>query len=126
MSTLLAIALGGAVGALGRHFVNVGMAAWVGLGIPWGTLIVNIGGSFAMGVLVHAMATSWTVSPELRALLTVGGLGAFTTFSTFSLDAGVLYERGQVMFAAAYVLASVVGAIGALVVGLRLARLVFA
>jgi fluoride exporter len=122
---LFAIAFGGAVGALGRHFVNVGVATWIGLGIPWGTLVVNVVGSFAMGVLVHVMATTWTVTPEVRALLTVGGLGAFTTFSTFSLDAIVLYERGQVMFAAVYVLASVIGAIGALLVGLRLARLVF-
>jgi fluoride exporter len=126
MNMLLAIAVGGAVGALGRHFVNVGVAAWIGLGIPWGTLTVNIVGSFAMGVLVHIMATTWSVTPEIRALLTVGGLGAFTTFSTFSLDAIVLYERGQVMFAAGYVLASVVGAIGALFIGLRLARVVFA
>ncbi len=126
MNMLLAIAFGGAVGALGRHFVNVGFATWIGLGIPWGTLTVNIAGSFAMGVLVHVMAATWTVTPEMRALLTVGGLGAFTTFSTFSLDAIVLYERGQAMFAAAYVLASVVGAIGALFIGLRLARVVFA
>lgn len=126
MNMLLAIAFGGAVGALGRHFVNLGMAAWIGLGIPWGTLVVNIGGSLIMGFLVHAMATTWTVSPEMRALLTVGGLGAFTTFSTFSLDVFALYERGQVVFAGAYILASVVGAIGALYVGLRLARVVFA
>lgn len=126
MNMVLAIAFGGAIGALGRHFVNVGVATWIGLGIPWGTLIVNIVGSFAMGVLVHIMAMTWTVTPEVRALLTVGGLGAFTTFSTFSLDVVVLYERGQVMFAAGYVLASVVGAIGALFIGLRLARVVFA
>jgi CrcB protein len=126
MNMLMAIAFGGAVGALGRHFVNVGVSHWIGLGIPWGTLIVNIIGSFAMGVLVHIMATTWTVPPEVRALLTVGALGAFTTFSTFSLDVIVLYERGQVVFAAGYILASVVGAIGALLLGLRLARVVFA
>ncbi|HCP01434.1 MAG: fluoride efflux transporter CrcB [Alphaproteobacteria bacterium] len=125
MNILFAIAVGGAAGALGRHFVNVGIAASFGLGIPWGTFVVNVCGSFVMGMLVHVMSTAWTVSPELRALLTVGGLGAFTTFSTFSLDAVALYERGQVMFAAVYVLASVVGAIGALLIGLRLARLVF-
>lgn len=126
MNMLLAIAFGGAVGALGRHFVNVGMAAWIGHGLPWGTLTVNIVGSFAMGVLVHVMAVTWTVSPELRALLTVGGVGAFTTFSTFSLDAVLLYDRGQTMFAALYVVASVVGAIGGLLIGLRVARLMFA
>ncbi|MEK9902126.1 MAG: CrcB family protein, partial [Rhodospirillaceae bacterium] len=95
-------------------------------GFPWGTLAVNILGSFVMGALVHIMAVSWSVSPELRALLTVGGLGAFTTFSTFSLDAVALYERGQLMLAAGYVLASVIGALGALVLGIRLARLVIA
>jgi CrcB protein len=126
MNMVLAIAFGGAVGALGRHFVNVGMVAWVGHGFPWGTLAVNILGSFVMGVLVHVMAVSWSVSPELRALLMVGGLGAFTTFSTFSLDAVALYERGQLVLAAAYVLASVIGALGALVLGIRLARLVIA
>ena len=106
-------------------FVNVGVANWIGHGFPWGTLTVNLVGSFAMGILVHIMATTWTVTPEVRALLTVGGLGAFTTFSTFSLDVIVLYERGQVMLAAGYVLASVVGAVGALFIGLRLARVVF-
>ena len=126
MNMVLAIAFGGAVGALGRHFVNVGMVAWSGHGFPWGTLAVNILGSFVMGALVHIMAVSWSVSPELRALLTVGGLGAFTTFSTFSLDAVALYERGQLMLAAGYVLASVIGALGALVLGIRLARLVIA
>ena len=126
MNMVLAIAFGGAVGALGRHVVNVGMVAWIGHGFPWGTLAVNILGSFVMGALVHIMAVSWSVSPELRALLTVGGLGAFTTFSTFSLDAVALYERGQLMLAAGYVLASVIGALGALVLGIRLARLVIA
>ena len=113
MNMVLAIAFGGAVGALGRHFVNVGMVAWIGHGFPWGTLAVNILGSFVMGALVHVMTVSWSISPELRALLTVGGLGAFTTFSTFSLDAVALYERGQLVLAAAYVLASVIGALGA-------------
>lgn len=126
MNMVFAIAFGGAVGALGRHFVNVGMAALLGHGFPWGTLTVNVVGSLAMGVLVHVMAVGWSISPEMRALLTVGGLGAFTTFSTFSLDVIVLYERGQVAFAALYVLASVVASIGALFVGLRLARLVLA
>lgn len=126
MNMVVVIAFGGAVGAVGRHFVDVGMVALLGHGFPWATLTVNVLGSFVMGVLIHLMAVSWTVSPEMRALLTVGGLGAFTTFSTFSLDAVVLYERGQIILAALYVLASVVGAIGGLLVGLRLARLVLA
>jgi len=122
---IVAIAIGGAAGAVGRHFVNVGMVALLGHGFPWGTLVVNIGGSLIMGVLAHVMATSWTVSPELRALMTVGALGAFTTFSTFSLDVVSLYERGQIGLAAIYVIASVTASVGALFLGLKLARVVF-
>lgn len=124
MNMLVAIALGGAVGALGRHFVNVGVTSLLGHGFPWGTLAVNVVGSFIMGVLVETMALAWTVSPELRALLTVGFLGAFTTFSTFSLDVATLYGRGQPALAAAYVGVSVALSIGALFIGLKAARLV--
>jgi CrcB protein len=125
MSMIIAIAIGGAAGAVGRHFVNIGMASLLGHGFPWGTLTVNVVGSLIMGLLVHLMAVSWTVSPEMRALLTVGGLGAFTTFSTFSIDAVVLYERGAIGAAAIYVIVSVVAAIGALFLGLRLGRMLF-
>jgi fluoride exporter len=125
VNMIVAIAIGGAAGAVGRHFVNVGMVALLGHGFPWGTLVVNIGGSLIMGVLAHVMATSWTVSPELRALMTVGALGAFTTFSTFSLDVVSLYERGQIGLAAIYVIASVTASVGALFLGLKLARVVF-
>jgi CrcB protein len=125
MSMIIAIAIGGAAGAVGRHFVNIGMASLLGHGFPWGTLTVNVVGSLIIGLLVHLMAVSWTVSPEMRALLTVGGLGAFTTFSTFSIDAVVLYERGAIGAAAIYVIVSVVAAIGALFLGLRLGRMLF-
>src|SRR3546814_306647 len=126
MNMLVAIAVGGAIGALGRHYVNVAMAGWLGHGFPWGTVTVNILGSFVMGVLVEAMALAWSVSPELRAVLTVGFLGAFTTFSTFSLDVATLYGRGHLGLAAFYVLISVTAAIAALFLGLKLARLVLA
>lgn len=126
MKLLFAIAIGGAVGALGRHFVSAGMAQLLGHGFPWGTLTVNILGSFVMGVLVEAMALAWSPAPEVRALLTVGVLGAFTTFSTFSLDVAVLYERGALGAAAAYILVSVTVSVLALFAGLRLMRLVLA
>ena len=126
MNMIVAIAIGGAAGAVGRHFVNVGMVSILGHGFPCGTLVVNIGGSLIMGILAHVMATSWAVSPEVRALMTVGALGAFTTFSTFSLDVVTLYERGQIGLAAIYVVVSVTASVGALVLGLKLARVVFA
>jgi CrcB protein len=124
MNMLVAIAVGGAVGALGRHFVNVAMGSLLGTGFPWGTVTVNIVGSFLMGVLIHMLAVSWNVSPEMRALLTVGALGAFTTFSTFSLDVVTMYERDALLLVGVYVVVSVVASIGALLVGLRLARVV--
>ena len=75
-----------------------------------------------MGVLVETSALVWSPSPELRAFLTVGLLGAFTTFSTFSLEVVLLYERGQMLLAGAYVASSVVLAVGGLFAGLALVR----
>lgn len=126
MKLLAAIALGGAIGALGRHFVAVGMAAWLGHGFPWGTLAVNVVGSLVMGALIEIMALAWSPSIELRALLTVGLLGAFTTFSTFSLDVVTLYERGETGLVVMYVAASFILSVGALFAGMRLLRLVLA
>jgi CrcB protein len=126
MKLVLAIALGGAIGAVGRHYVSVAMVLLVGHGFPWGTIVVNIAGSFLMGVLIETMALVWSPSVELRALLTVGVLGAFTTFSTFSLDVATLYERGATLQLAVYIVASVAISILALFAGLRLMRLVLA
>lgn len=126
MKLVLAIALGGAIGAVGRHYVSVAMTLLVGHGFPWGTLVVNIAGSFLMGVLIETMALAWSPSAEMRALLTVGVLGAFTTFSTFSLDVATLYERGTPLALAAYVSVSVAISILALFAGMRLMRLVLA
>jgi len=122
MKLLVAIAAGGAVGALARHFVNVLALAWFGTAFPWGTITVNIVGSFLMGVLVEVSALAWSPGPALRAMLAVGMLGAFTTFSTFSLEAALLYERGQLGLSALYVLLSVTLSVGGLFAGLALIR----
>jgi CrcB protein len=124
MKLVLAIALGGAIGAVGRHYVSVAMVLLLGHGFPWGTVAVNIAGSFLMGALIETMALAWSPSAEMRALLTVGVLGAFTTFSTFSLDVATLYERGATLQLAVYIVASVAVSILALFAGLRLMRLV--
>lgn len=126
MKLILAIALGGAFGAVGRHYVSAGMISLFGHGFPWGTLIVNVIGSFTMGALIEIMALAWSPSLEMRALLTVGMLGAFTTFSTFSLDVITLYERGAGLVMALYVAASVAVSILALFAGMRLLRLALA
>jgi len=122
MKLVMAIAAGGALGAVARHFIGHQMAVWLGHGFPWGTLTVNVVGSFTMGVLVEVMALAWSPSQEMRAFLTVGMLGALTTFSTFSLDIAVLYERGASLLVAAYIGASVALSVAALFAGLSLMR----
>ncbi len=122
VQVLTAIAFGGAIGAVARHLVVGQVALWTGHGFPFGTLTVNVVGSFVMGLIVELSALAWSPSPELRAFLTVGFLGAFTTFSAFSLDAVALYERGALLLCAAYVVASVVLSIGAFFAALALVR----
>ncbi|WP_422366210.1 fluoride efflux transporter CrcB [Pelagibius sp.] len=125
-TVLASVALGGALGALGRYVMVSQVGHWFGpmlAGFPLGTLSVNVLGSFVMGLLVEFMAIVWSPSPELRALLTVGFLGAFTTFSTFSMEAVLLYERGALLQAAGYVGASVVLSIAGFAAGLYLVRI---
>lgn len=117
--TLLQVALGGALGSSARFLVNVGAGRTLGFGFPWGTMIVNILGSFLMGVLmVLALERGARSVPFLMA----GILGGFTTFSAFSLDAVTLYQRGHAGLAAGYVGASVGLSLAALVAGAALAR----
>lgn len=92
---LFAIAIGGAAGALLRFGVATGMAGLLGRGFPYGTLAANVLGCLAMGVLYVLFLERLAVSPELRAALLVGLLGAFTTFSTFSIETLVLVENGE-------------------------------
>lgn len=123
MKMILAVAAGGALGAVARYLVMVGVGRLLGPhDFPWGTLTVNVVGSVLMGVLIEVLALAWSPSQEVRALLVVGVLGAFTTFSTFSLDVMVLFERGQTLFVAAYVAGSVVLCVGGLFAGLHLMR----
>jgi len=114
--------LGGGIGAALRHGVNFGAARWLGAGFPWGTLIVNVTGSLIMGLIAGYFAFKGDVSQNWRLFLTTGILGGYTTFSAFSLDAAVLYERGEVSLAAVYVVASVVLSIAGLFVGMWLAK----
>ncbi len=120
LSTLLSVALGGAIGASGRFLVGQAALRILGPTFPWGTLLVNAVGSFAMGVLVVLLTQSG--NERLNPFLLTGVLGGFTTFSAFSLDAVTLYERGQATLAGGYVLASVFLSIGGLVLGFWLAR----
>ncbi|MGL4322633.1 MAG: fluoride efflux transporter CrcB [Beijerinckiaceae bacterium] len=124
MNAMLLVFAGAGLGGVLRHLVNIGCAQACGTAFPWGTLTVNVVGSFLMGALTGWLAfragEGWTQGARL--FLTTGVLGGFTTFSAFSLDAILLWERGQVTAAAAYVGASVGASIVALVAGLAMMR----
>lgn len=122
MNGYLVVALGSAIGGALRHGVNVGSARLLGTGWPYGTLTVNVVGSFTIGVIAAYFARKGHASQTWMLFLVTGILGGFTTFSAFSLDAVLLWERGQVGRAALYVGSSVALSIGALVVGLALVR----
>ncbi|AMY67717.1 fluoride efflux transporter CrcB [Frigidibacter mobilis] len=124
IQTLSQVALGGALGASARYLTNVGVLRLLRPGFPWATIIVNVVGSFLMGVLVIALAKLF--GNRFAPLLMTGLLGGFTTFSAFSLDAVTLWESGRPELAAAYVGGSVLLSITALVAGLFIARGVFA
>ncbi len=119
---MLAIAAGGALGSVARYLFAGQVTRLVGAQFPWGILVVNVVGSLAMGLLVELTALRWDVSPEVRAFLAIGVLGGFTTFSSFSLDAALLIERGTWGPALGYVLGSVVLSICGLFAGLWLMR----
>ncbi len=99
--SLLLVAVGGALGSVARHVVSVLGVAWMGMGFPWGTLAVNVVGSAAIGI-----CGALGVSGDARLLLVTGVLGGFTTFSAFSLETGMLWERSPAL-AVVYVAASV-------------------
>ncbi len=122
MKMVLMVAMGGAIGASGRYMVGVFATRLFGAGFPWGTLIVNIFGSFLMGVLIGALALRYSVSNEVRAFLAIGILGGFTTFSSFALDFVHLYEKKQYVAGLSYMGFSVVCSILALFLGLALIR----
>ena len=122
MLNILAIAAGGAVGSVSRHFVGAAALRLFGSGFPVGTMTVNVLGSFTMGILAALFAFRWSGSDTMRLFLTTGFLGGFTTFSAFSLDVAVLWERGEVALTIAYALGSVILSIVALFGGLALVR----
>lgn len=123
-SSLIQVALGGALGASARYLTNVGMMRLAGPGFPWGTVVVNIVGSFLMGALVTILAER--LGNRFAPFLMTGLLGGYTTFSAFSLDAVTLWERGQAAQAALYAAGTVIASILALVAGLALMRSILA
>jgi len=104
---MLAIFLGGGTGAVARHYSILVATNLFGEAFPYGTLFVNVAGSFLIGLIMEVTALKWQVPLEVRALMVTGFLGGFTTFSAFSLDVLKLADTGHYLTAAAYVAASV-------------------
>ena len=114
--------VGGGVGASLRHTVNLISARALGTAFPYHTFIINITGSIVMGLIAGYLAFKGEASQPWRLLLMTGILGGYTTFSAFSLDTALLYERGEIASALVYVLGSVVLSIAGLFAGLALVR----
>lgn len=122
MTQILAIAAGGALGALLRYWTSIAVHARLGMAFPYGTLAVNVLGSLLMGFLYIWLIDRMAAGPALRAFLLIGVLGAFTTFSTFSMETLNLLEAGHPGKALANVLVSVVVCVTAAGLGVLAAR----
>ena len=119
----LIVFIGAGIGGALRHGINVRAARIFGLGFPYGTLIVNVAGSFAMGLLAGYFLFRPGISQHVRLFLTTGILGGFTTFSSFSLDTALLIERHAYWMAAAYVAGSILAGLLALFAGMSVFRI---
>lgn len=122
MQHYLAIALGGALGSVLRFAMNEALSARFGRAFPWGTLSINVIGSFLIGLAAVLLVERWDLSPAVRLGLMVGVLGGFTTFSSFSLEVVNLAQNGALLRAMLYVLASVSVCVLAAAAGIHLAR----
>ncbi|MBC8212608.1 MAG: fluoride efflux transporter CrcB [Gammaproteobacteria bacterium] len=122
MTVYLAIAFGGALGAISRYWVSARTYLWLGNEFPFGTLMVNISGSFMMGFLALLLSEKINLPEELRFALLVGFLGSYTTFSTFALDGLQALQNGAMMKVAMYVLVSVGGSLLGVWLGYLAAR----
>ncbi len=125
ITSIVQVAIGGAIGAVGRYLTGVAAVRVMGHGYPWGTLTVNVFGSFLMGVLIVVLMGK-DGGMKAAPLLMTGMLGGFTTFSAFSLDALTIFERGQIGQAVLYVIASVVLSLLAIFLGVMIARGIWA
>ena len=126
MGVVIAVGVGGGLGALLRYFLAGSLQPAWWPGFPFGIFIVNITGGLAMGVIAELAALKLQMTPEMRAFLTTGVLGGYTTFSTFSLDSALLMERGAYVQALTYIVGSVVLSIFALFAGLWIIRTIYA
>jgi CrcB protein len=120
--TIVGIAVAGALGALARYGLEGFVSTRTGGGFPWGTFVVNVTGAFVLGLVFTVLTERWTADPWLRSTLTIGFLGAYTTFSTLSFESYRLLEGGAVGLAVANLFGSCAAGLGAVYVGVVLGR----
>ena len=125
MIRFLLVCLGGALGSGARYLVSLGAAAAFGIAFPYGTLIVNVAGSFAVAFVMHMSTTGEVLSPEWRLLLTTGVMGGFTTYSTFNYETLAYFRDGAWGVAMLNVAVTLFGCLAAGLAGFALARLMF-
>jgi fluoride exporter len=118
----LLVFVGAGLGGVLRHYFNGLVVSLLGSSFPWGIFFINVIGSACMGILVEWLALRGSAPQDLRLFVATGVLGGFTTFSTFSLDTAMLYDRGQLGLSLLYVVASVVFAVGGLFLGMYVIR----
>lgn len=117
-----AVGCGGALGAMGRYLIGIGLGRLLGPTFPWGTLTVNILGSLLMGMMVTAFALRYSVTEEMRAFLMVGLLGGLTTYSSFALDFATLLERGSYLPLFSYMAGTLLCGLGGIFLGMYVMR----
>lgn len=125
MLNIALVAIGGAIGSVARYLVGVWGLKLGGPNFPWGTITVNIVGAFLIGLMVEMVARRFDASAELRVFIVTGIIGGFTTWSSFTLDAVVLFERGSIGLSAVYLFASLFVSFAAIFAGLALGRALF-
>ncbi|MGI8657256.1 MAG: fluoride efflux transporter CrcB [Candidatus Limnocylindria bacterium] len=124
MVALLFVGLGGFAGAIARYVVDARLTAWSGGALPWGTFVVNISGSFLLGLLFALVVERAALAPELRAPLMIGFLGSYTTFSTLALESWRMIEDGLLLSATLNLAGSVLIGVTAAVAGVAIGRAV--
>ena len=121
--TILAIAVGGALGSVSRYLVAVRLYGWLGLSLPYGTLTVNVLGSFILGVIMALVEERGAFGPETRSFITIGFLGGMTTFSTFIYEGWSYTRDGEILLAGLYAAMSLAGGFLAFTAGHGMVRL---
>lgn len=122
MVPVLFIGVGGFAGAIARYLVDSRVSAWTGGSLPWGTFVVNISGSFAVGLLFALVIERAALPAEVRGPLMIGFIGAYTTFSTLALESWRMIEDGAWLYASANLIGSIVIGVIAVIGGVALGR----